>query len=177
MAKEKHLEPLRDIAADHSLALTLIVGGNYLADIQQVLAATDAHFTGYLVGDDLANAFAAADVFVFPGPAETFGQVVLEALASGLPAIVTDHGGPATIVKDGQTGFICAVDDAAAFADRVRSLRDNPERRTLMAHEARQAAEQRPWLAIMWQLEGYYAEATGLHARFIRTQRNLQARN
>ncbi len=171
MAKEKHLETLREIATDPSLALTLIGGGNYLADIQQVLAATDAHFTGYLVGDDLANAFAAADVFVFPGPAETFGQVVLEALASGLPAIVTDRGGPATIVKNGQTGFICAVDDSAAFADRVRTLRNNPELRAQMAHQARQAAEQRPWLSIMRQLEGYYAEATALHTRLMRTRR------
>src|SRR5258708_16714484 len=149
MAKEKHLEPLRDIAADHSLALTLIGGGNYLADIQQVLAATDAHFTGYLVGDDLANAFAAADVFVFPGPAETFGQVVLEALASGLPAIVTDRGGPATIVQNGQTGFICAVDDAAAFADPVRMFRNNPEMRAQMARQARQSAQQATCLAVM----------------------------
>jgi phosphatidylinositol alpha 1,6-mannosyltransferase len=166
MAKEKHLETLHDIACEPGVALTLVGGGNYLPTIRRVMADTDAHFTGYLTGDDLADAFAAADVFVFPGSAETFGQVVLEAMASGLPVIVTNRGGPQTLVEDGCSGFVCAVDDAAAFADRVRLLRDDPALRQRMGQQARRSAENRPWLAIMRQLERYYAEAETLHRRW-----------
>jgi glycosyltransferase involved in cell wall biosynthesis len=182
MAKEKHLETLRDLAREPGVALTLVGGGEHLPEIRRALGDSDAHFTGYLVGDDLANAFAAADAFVFPGPEETFGQVVLEAMASGLPVIVTDRGGPQTLVTDGRNGYICPVDDAAAFAERVRRLRDDPVLRECMSREARQAAEDRPWLTIMQQLEVYYAEALRLERRrtrirphpVIRTRRWLQ---
>lgn len=167
MAKEKHLETLIDIAHDPDVALTLVGGGNYQPEIQQAFAGSDAHFTGYLIGDDLANAFAAADVFVFPGPEETFGQVVLEAMASGLPVIVADRGGPATIVQHGRTGFVCPTDDSATFAERVRLLRDDPSLRAEMAQAARQHATQRPWLSIMCQLETYYAEALTSHERLL----------
>jgi phosphatidylinositol alpha 1,6-mannosyltransferase len=165
MAKEKHLETLIDIARDPSLALTLVGGGNYMEEAQQALAGTDAHFTGYLIGNDLAAAYAAADVFVFPGPEETFGQVVLEAMASGLPAVVADRGGPATLVKDGVNGFICPTDDSAAFAERARQLARDPARRRSMSAAARKFAEQRPWLSIMRQMESYYGEAVRLHQR------------
>ncbi len=166
MAKEKHLETLREIAREPGIALTLVGGGNYQPEIQCLLADTDTHFTGYLIGDDLANAFAAADVFVFPGPTETFGQVVLEAMASGLPVVVADRGGPQTLVADGVSGFVCPVGDALAFADRVRRLRNDAALRQRMGQAARQSAEQRPWIAIMKQLEGYYAEALSLHRRW-----------
>ena len=165
MAKEKHLETLRDLAREPGIALTLVGGGNHLPEIKPALAGSDAHFAGYLVGDDLANAFASADVFVFPGPEETFGQVVLEAMASGLPVIVTDRGGPQTLVAEGHNGYVCPVDDAAAFAERVRRLRDDPALRQCMSREARHSAEDRPWLAIMQQLEGYYRESLRLHER------------
>jgi phosphatidylinositol alpha 1,6-mannosyltransferase len=170
MAKEKHLATLREIAHEPGVALTLIGGGNYQASVQHSLreAGGDPHFIGHLLGDDLANAFAAADVFVFPGPEETFGQVVLEAMASGLPVIVTARGGPTTLVKDGENGFICPVDDAAAFNDRVRCLRDDPARRLRMGQAARRDAERRPWMAVMRQLETYYASVICTHERLRR---------
>src|SRR5262249_47033666 len=104
----------------------------------------------------------------FPGPEETFGQVVLEAMASGLPVIVADRGGPATIVQDGRTGFVCPTDDAAVFAACVRRLYDNVELRTGMGHEGRRDATRRPWLSIMRQLETFYAEALAFHTRLMR---------
>jgi glycosyltransferase involved in cell wall biosynthesis len=168
MAKEKHLETLIDIARDPDVALTLVGGGNYLPEVQSALAGTDAHFTGYLIGNDLAAAYAAADVFVFPGPEETFGQVVLEAMASGLPVIVADRGGPATMVQDGYTGFVCPTDNCAAFAGRVRLLARDPVLRRKLGTAARKVAEQRPWMSIMRQMESYYGEAVRLHARLKR---------
>lgn len=168
MAKEKHLDTLRPLAHDPSLALTMVGGGYHRPAIEAALNAGggQAHFTGVLLGDELADAYAAADVFVFPGPEETFGQVVLEAMASGLPVIVSARGGPASLVLDGQTGFICPVDDGVAFLDRVRQLGADAEQRARMGGSARKFAAAQPWTAIMAQLEGYYAEALRLHARW-----------
>jgi phosphatidylinositol alpha 1,6-mannosyltransferase len=165
ISREKHLESLREVAAEPGVALTLIGGGESVPEIKRAFAHTDAHFIDYMYGDTLSDAYASADVFVFPGPEETFGQVVLEAMASGLPAIVTDRGGPQSLVVEGQTGFIVPTDDSAAFADRVRRLRDDPNLRHAMGAAARHEAQKRPWYAIMQQLECYYDEALRLYKR------------
>src|SRR6202167_1033026 len=84
----------------------------------------NAQFTGVLRGHDLARAYANMDLFVFPSHTDTFGNVVLEALASGVPAIVTPAGGPRTIVRDGETGRIVPDDQ---FAAAICALLDDPE--------------------------------------------------
>lgn len=172
LSKEKHLETLREIARHPALALTLIGDGHYRAEAERALCANggSAHFTGPLYGDDLADAYAAGDVFAFPGPEETFGQVVLEAMASGLPAIVTARGGPASYVADGVNGFICPADDGAAFCAAVLRLRDR-DRRTAMGAAARHYAESSDWPGVMGQLEGYFTEAAALHGRYHRRYR------
>lgn len=80
-----------------------------------------AEFAGVLRGEALSRAYANMDLFVFPSHTDTFGNVVLEALSSGVPAIVTPHGGPPSIVQDGQTGFIAADEDFSAAAARILS--------------------------------------------------------
>lgn len=99
--------------------------------------------TGVLTGEELARAYANMDVFVFPSKTDTFGNVVLEALASGVPALVTDEGGPQSIVKDGETGFVCK--DVAAFMDRIRQLKQSPARLEHMRTLARKSAEEASW--------------------------------
>jgi phosphatidylinositol alpha 1,6-mannosyltransferase len=88
-----------------------------------------AEFTGVLRGEALATAYANMDLFVFPSHTDTFGNVVLEALASGVPAIVTPDGGPRTIVRDGETGRIVPDDQfaqtIAGLLSRSRSPRQN----------------------------------------------------
>ncbi|MBB5318673.1 glycosyltransferase [Tunturibacter empetritectus] len=98
----------------------LIVGhGSDEAELRQELA--EAEFAGVLRGAALAHAYANMDVLVFPSHTDTFGNVVLEALASGVPAVVTPDGGPKFIVRDGETGFVTEDDHfAAAVADLVR---------------------------------------------------------
>ena len=99
-----------------------------------------AEFTGVLRGEELSTAYANMDLFVFPSHTDTFGNVVLEALASGVPAIVTPDGGPRTIVRDGETGrivpdeqFTAAI--AGILADRARhALRDAPRGACLRPH-------------------------------------------
>jgi glycosyltransferase involved in cell wall biosynthesis len=104
---------------------------------------------------------------MFPSPSETFGQVAMEAQASGLPAVVINQGGVADLVTDGVTGLHCS-EDPAMFAQAAMRLRDDGELRQQMARAARLYAEQHPWEAIMAQLEGYYGEAVRLNLRYKR---------
>jgi phosphatidylinositol alpha 1,6-mannosyltransferase len=110
-----------------------------------------AEFTGVLKGEALAAVYADMDVFVFPSHTDTFGNVVLEALASGVPAIVTPDGGPCTIVRDGVTGCI-AKDEA--FASAIAAILADPEKHNEMRHAARQYALTASWDSVF---EGVYA--------------------
>jgi phosphatidylinositol alpha 1,6-mannosyltransferase len=110
-----------------------------------------AEFTGVLRGEALAAAYASMDLFVFPSHTDTFGNVVLEALASGVPAIVTPDGGPKTIVRDGVTGRI-VVDDE--FAPAIAEILANPAQHVQMRTAARAYAEKCSWDAVF---ESVYA--------------------
>jgi phosphatidylinositol alpha 1,6-mannosyltransferase len=109
-----------------------------------------AEFTGVLKGEALAQAYANMDVFVFPSHTDTFGNVVLEALASGVPAVVTPSGGPASIVREGLTGRI--VPDAE-FAPAITQLLERPVMLAEMRHRARGYALSASWDAVF---EGVY---------------------
>lgn len=164
LAKEKSLDLLSGIAEEPGVALTLIGDGQMREDLQQQFARTDTHFTGYLYGDALAAAYASADVFVFPGSQETFGQAVLEALAAGLPAVVTERGGVHERVHDEVTGYVVAH-NSDAFVEAVRKLRDDPQLRRRMAQQAHEHAATQPWSTIFAQLEQHYQHALTLNQR------------
>jgi glycosyltransferase involved in cell wall biosynthesis len=108
-------------------------------------------FTGVLRGEQLSTAYANMDLFVFPSHTDTFGNVVLEALASGVPAIVTPDGGPCTIVRDGETGRIVPDEE---FAAAVSSVLADPVRHADMRRAARAYAETASWDSVF---EGVYA--------------------
>jgi glycosyltransferase involved in cell wall biosynthesis len=167
LANEKRVDLLLETARTPGIALTIIGDGALRPELEALFAGTNTHFTGYLFGDDLANAYASADVFMFTGMQETFGQVVQEAMASGLPAIIIDQGGITDQVTHGVNGFICSADEYL-FADAARTLRDHPGLRRRMSMNARQTAEHRPWESIMAQLETHYMEAFRLNQRFKR---------
>src|SRR5215475_7491269 len=93
------------------------------------------------------------DAFAFPSRTDTFGNVVLEALASGVPAIVTDAGGPQFLVDSGKTGFVARNSDE--FVSSVRSLMENPEKLLEMRGAARAAALEASWDKIF---EGIYSD-------------------
>ncbi len=79
-------------------------------------------FTGYLHGENLSSAFASGDALAFPSMSDTFGNVVLEAAASGLPAVVSDKGGPQELVRANQGGIVCDARQAATYAEGLRTL-------------------------------------------------------
>ncbi len=118
-----------------------------------------AEFTGILHGEALAAAYARMDLFVFPSHTDTFGNVVLEALASGVPAIVTLDGGPKTIVRDGQTGRVVPEEEFAAAAAGVLA---NAEMHQAMRQAARAYALTMSWDNVF---EGVYRAYHSLLSR------------
>ncbi len=110
-----------------------------------------AEFTGVLRGEALSAAYANMDLFVFPSHTDTFGNVVLEAMASGVPAIVTPDGGPKTIVRDGETGRIVVDED---FASAVAEILRDPVKHAEMRDAARAYALTASWDSVF---EGVYA--------------------
>lgn len=119
-----------------------------------------AEFTGFLAGEDLARAYANMDVFVFPSETETFGNVVQEANSSGVPAIVSDKGGPKFVVKEDETGFVAK--NAEDFAKYSIALLDNPEKLAKMKRASREFALSRSWDAVFEGVYDAYREAKRL---------------
>jgi glycosyltransferase involved in cell wall biosynthesis len=131
----------------------LIVGeGSEREWLEQNLAAAD--LPGIQRGEDLARYYANMDVFVFPSRTDTFGNVVLEAFASGVPAVVTDGGGPKFIVNRGVTGFV--AHDAAEFIEHTARLMKDSALRRQMAAAAREQASGESWDTVFEKVfEGY----------------------
>src|SRR3954447_1269453 len=129
--------------AGQAVKLYLVGDGPYAEALADALP--DAVFLGYLKGEKLASAYASADVFVFPSTTDTFGNVILEAQASGLPVIVSDLGGPKELVADGKTGFVTKAHDADDFARAIEQVSSDPKLRVRMGEAARQRVIDRSW--------------------------------
>jgi glycosyltransferase involved in cell wall biosynthesis len=111
---------------------------------------------GILRGPALAEAYANMDAFVFPSETDTFGNVVQEALASGVPCVVSARGGPRFLIREGETGFV--AESPEVYADRVAALIADASLRRRMQGNARHAAEGRTWAAVF---EGVYSRYRG----------------
>jgi glycosyltransferase involved in cell wall biosynthesis len=146
VSKEKDLDVIvsawERLRGDGS-ALAFVGDGPYLSDLRRMVP--DAAFTGALSGEELARAFASADVFLFPSTTDTFGNVVLEALASGLPNVVSDQGGPKDLIAHGVTGFVTRGLDAEDFAKHVEKLATDAALRGEMSAAAHRAVADRHW--------------------------------
>lgn len=124
---------------------------------------------GVLLGTELAEAYASMDAFIFPSTTDTFGNVVLESMASGVPTLVSSDGGPKYLVKHGTTGFIAR--DVVEFARYVLVLRGNPQLRSEMSQNARRLAYTFSWNAVFDNVYETYnrAIAAGLLGRPLRS--------
>lgn len=105
----------------------------------------EAIFPGYLSGTELSRVYASSDVFLFPSTTETFGNVIQEALASGLPALVSDQGGCQEIIAASGAGLVCPAGDSDAFFDACRNLVDNPARREILRNRGLTWVRTRDW--------------------------------
>src|ERR1700694_1837698 len=148
ISKEKDLDVLAKSyqqLRDEGLSIQLLFVGHgpYSAALSETVP--DAVFTGYLRGKDLATAYASADVFAFPSTTDTFGNVIIEAQASGVPVIVSDSGGPKELVEDQGNGLVTKSHDVEDFTRALRTLVVDPALRQEMGNRARESVINRTW--------------------------------
>ena len=158
LAPEKHVERLTALSAREDLQLVIVGDGVDRAKLETLLPT--AVFAGALYGEELAAAYASMDVFVHPGEHETFCQAVQEAMASGLPAIAPNAGGPRDLIAAYRTGLLLPVDEfEAKLPEAVEHLIAERQRYSMAA---RRSVLTRTWPAICDQLLGHYDEVIGL---------------
>ncbi|GAB6113637.1 glycosyltransferase [Desulfomicrobium salsuginis] len=162
VSREKDLDVLaaafrqaQDLLDGQDVRLVIVGDGPYREEMERELAGLPAIFTGMLHGESLAAAYASADLFVFPSTTDTFGNVVLEAQASGLPVIVSDKGGPMENIETGETGLVVPGRDAGALARAMAELCADRTRLKAMGLSARAFAESRSFdsaFMTMWEM-------------------------
>ncbi|MDT7724302.1 MAG: phosphatidylinositol alpha 1,6-mannosyltransferase [Actinomycetota bacterium] len=165
LAPEKEVDRLTALAGVPGIRVVVVGAGPELQGLRDRIPG--AAFLGARYGDELSAAYASLDVFVHTGPHETFCQAVQEAMASGLPVLAPDAGGPKDLVLPGRTGYLLSA-DRAAFAtelvDRVNDLRDAALRARL-GEKARKVVLGRTWPAVCDELMGHYEAVTGRVAK------------
>jgi phosphatidylinositol alpha 1,6-mannosyltransferase len=128
----------------------------------------EAHFTGMLHGTELATVMACLDVLVHPGESETFCQVIQEALASAVPVVSVQAGGPTDLVDHSRSGWLYPPGDLATMVDWVRDLAGDESKRQAFGRAARRSVVHRSWRSITNELISHYSsaiESFGLAAR------------
>ena len=161
LVAEKGLKVVEEVArglASRKVPHKILIVGDGPEGPSLRSALPAAVFAGHLRGEDLATAYASSDIFLFPSETETFGNVTLEAMSSGLPAVVANATGSNALVTDGLNGYLVTPRDSAEFLDRVARLIENKELRGQMGADARQAAEQYEWSRILDRIASYYEE-------------------
>jgi glycosyltransferase involved in cell wall biosynthesis len=146
LAREKGLDRVIRIAREHPNLRFLVVGTGPLADELRRAAPSTVRLAGLLEGDALADTYAAADIFLHPASTETFGQVIQEAMASGLPVVGVRAGGSAWLVEEGNTGFL--ADPQGDRLGEVLAAAVGCPDLGAMAAAARRAVAGRSWAAV-----------------------------
>lgn len=146
LAPEKRVEWLRAVLMAIPNAHLAIVGDGPLRPaLERLFAGTRTTFTGYLHGDELASAYASADIFVFPSANETLGNVILEAMASGLPVVAPRSGGLLDHVTDGKTGLLFDPELESAMTSTVKLLMNRPAMASQLGEAGRRYTETITW--------------------------------
>lgn len=162
LVREKGLdifeEVTRRLEAEHPAVRSLIVGDGPL---RQKLEIRMPHtlFLGHVEGKELSVAYASSDIFLFPSMSEAFGNVIVEAMASGLPVVAAADAGSSSHVIPGRTGYLAKPDDVPAFVSRVTKLLVSADRRRTIGMNARRHAETYDWPRTLARMVRYYSEA------------------
>jgi phosphatidylinositol alpha 1,6-mannosyltransferase len=125
--------------------VTFVIAGDGPARSELEHMMPDAIFLGFQSGQNLSEAYASSDIFVFPSTTETFGNVTIEAMASGTPPVCANKGGASGIIKDGVTGFLTKPRDAEDMANKIELLLDHPERKAELAKQAFLYGQEQTW--------------------------------
>jgi glycosyltransferase involved in cell wall biosynthesis len=168
LAPEKNLPAVVSAFAqmrkrDPGAKLVLVGDGPHRSSLQT--RHPDAIFPGMRVGQDLATHFASGDVFLFPSLTETYGNVTVEAMASGLAVVAYDYAAAAEHIQHGRNGLLAHYDDTGAFAQLAADLLTDRPRIAELARHARQSAEALTWDRVVQQLEGVFLSVLQAGAR------------
>lgn len=157
ISSEKQIEHIKPILERVPGTRLAVVGdGPARADLEKYFEGTPTKFMGYMQGQALSEAYASADIFVFPSALETFGLVVVEAMAAGLPVVASRVGGVRDVVEEGHTGYTFDVGDIDALVEGVRQIAVSRERIAQMGRAARAFAETQTWPAMMDEVIDLY---------------------
>jgi glycosyltransferase involved in cell wall biosynthesis len=176
LAPEKNASFLLDIARNLPPQFSdrvhwLIVGDGPIREQIEKEAPANMTFTGYLKGEQLAEVYSASDLFIFPSATETFGNVVLESLASGTPVIGANSGGVKSIINNGTTGILCEANNLQQFTDAVVRLLATDSKRSEMSYEGRNYALSQKWNKIFDDLLNHYYHVIDSNPNSTRTMK------
>jgi glycosyltransferase involved in cell wall biosynthesis len=177
LVKEKDVEILikaDSILKQRGVEYKLVFVGDGPMKSELARALPDAIFAGFLRGQELSRAYASADIFAFPSTTESFGNVVLEAAASGLPCVVPTEGGVMDLVHDGVTGYLAKPQDPEDFASRMESLLTNEWLRNSFSVRAIDYASKRKWHEVNKTLFNGYEELLRKSNRLERYRRPVR---
>ncbi|MDQ0190854.1 glycosyltransferase family 1 protein [Alicyclobacillus cycloheptanicus] len=157
VAPEKNIQNVRPCLDALPEAHFAIVGdGPHRAELEQVFAGTKTVFTGFLHGEELAEAYAAADGFIFPSTTETLGLVLFEAMATGIPVMAADSAPTREVLENGQAGFIFDPTDPLSMVETMKQMLYNQEKRKRVQERAREIADTLDWAGPTQQLIAEY---------------------
>ncbi len=172
LASEKNvgfLKQVLDRIPDATLAI--VGGGPQREELERIFSGCRTHFVGYLHGAELASAYASADVFVYASETETMGNVILEAMASGLPVVAANAGGVPSLLQHGVDGFLFAPGDADEAASFVKEVLFTPDCHTRVSVAARESAKGCTWMHAADVVRSHYRstiadfnESSSLHS-------------
>ena len=154
LAVEKQIDLLHEVSRMPGVRLVIVGDGPAAPALRKTLPR--AAFLGVRRGLQLARIYASFDIFAHTGPYETFGQAVQEAMASGLPVVAPNAGGPVDLVQHGHTGYLVRPFEPAGFTNAVRDLAADPSTRAAFGAAGRRAIEGRSWSAVGDELIGHY---------------------
>lgn len=155
LANEKRIDDLATLDERDDIQLVIVGEGPARSRLERVLK--NARFVGYQSGEDLARYYASLDIFVHTGKHETFCQSVQEALASGIPVIAPNFGGPTDLVKHGWTGYLIDTANSYSLNHAVNQILQLAEP-ALMGARARDSVIERTWLSVNNQLISHYTD-------------------
>ncbi|MDG2450608.1 MAG: glycosyltransferase family 1 protein [Saprospiraceae bacterium] len=145
---EKNLQVLVDIQElinKKQLKYNMIIAGDGVARVELEQLMPEAIFLGHVSHEKLAKLYSSCDYFLFSSITETYGNVVAEAMVSGIPCIVADGGGPKSFIKEGINGFICKPNEAKDYLRKIRLLENHPEFKLRMQKQGIKDMESLTW--------------------------------
>jgi glycosyltransferase involved in cell wall biosynthesis len=163
VSPEKKIDRLLPILKSFPEVRLAVVGdGPSLQDLRKKFAGTDTVFTGYLKGEELATAYASGDIFAFTGDKETFGNVVVEAMASGLPVLAPNSGGVTDLVIDDHNGRLYDPNHPESLLEAIVAMIKNKDLASKYGRSGRLLAEQRTWEITLDELFVHYERVIGM---------------